>query len=94
MAEDDVVLGISPYFHAYGGVLMLMALAAGVPMVALGRFSIEAVFRAVEEHHVTVVHVVSSLLVSLSKQEPSKLARLASLRRLWSGAAQVRFTSK
>ena len=86
---DDVVLGISPYFHAYGGVLMLMALVAGVPMVALGRFSMEAVFRAVQEHSVTVMHVVSSLLVSLSKQEPESVARLAPLRRLWSGAAQV-----
>ncbi|KAK3925754.1 putative 4-coumarate--CoA ligase 3 [Frankliniella fusca] len=87
--DGDVVAGLSPYFHAYGGVLMLMALCAGVPMVAVSRFSMAALLAAVKEHKITVMHVVSSLLVSLCKLPAEALGELASLRRLWSGAAQV-----
>lgn len=87
--DKDVVAGLSPYFHAYGGVLMLMALCAGVPMVAISRFSMSALLGAVKEHKITVMHVVSSLLVSLGKLPVEALAELSSLERLWSGAAQV-----
>lgn len=89
VCPDDVMAGLSPYFHAFGGLLMLMALCAGVTVVAIGKFSMEGLLDAVEKHQITAMHVVSSLLVSLGKLPAESLARLASVRRIFSGAAQI-----
>lgn len=49
-----MVVGLSPYFHAFGGLLMLMSLVAGTPMVAIGKFSMVGLLDCVEKHQVTV----------------------------------------
>ncbi|MCL6477568.1 MAG: AMP-binding protein [Peptococcaceae bacterium] len=64
--EEDVFLGVTPYFHIMGMVMSMCApLLAGGRIVVMSRFSPGDVARAVTEHRVTAWVGATTMLVAL-----------------------------
>ena len=84
--EDERLLGLAPFFHAMGLQCVLHhALANGATVVTLARFEMDAMFRAMVEHHVTQVLVPPPLLMAITHAGVD----LPALRMLGAGGAPV-----
>lgn len=66
MSARDVALAVMPFFHVGGSAAhMLSTFAMGSTIVVLRKFDEEAVLRAIEEHKVSYVCLVPSMIISL-----------------------------
>jgi acyl-CoA synthetase (AMP-forming)/AMP-acid ligase II len=90
VAADDVVLGILPFFHIYGMVVIMgLVVHAGGTIVTLPRFELGGFLDTLQDHRITRAHVVPPIVLALAKH-PSVLKRdLSSLRWVFSGAAPL-----
>lgn len=87
---DDVVLGVLPFFHIYGMlVIMNYSLWVGATVVTMPRFDLERFLQLVQEHRVTRVNVVPPILVALGKSPLVDRYDLSSLHTVFSGAAPL-----
>lgn len=87
---DDVVLGVLPFFHIYGMlVIMNYSLWVGATVVTMPRFDLERFLQLVQEHRVTRVNVVPPILVALGKSPLVDRYDLSSLHTVFSGAARL-----
>jgi acyl-CoA synthetase (AMP-forming)/AMP-acid ligase II len=84
---DDVVAGIVPFAHMFGGVMLNSALRAGARMVTLARFELDAFLRMVQDHRVTVAAVVPPIAHALARHPAVDRYDLSSLRFVLVGAA-------
>jgi acyl-CoA synthetase (AMP-forming)/AMP-acid ligase II len=67
-APDDVLVGVVPFFHIYGAVLLMMTpIWKGTKVVVFPRFDMEGFLTAVEKYQTTILHVVPPIMVGLSK---------------------------
>lgn len=90
MNEDDVFVGVLPFFHIYGLVVIMNAsLMLGATVVTLPRFELEAFLDTLERHGVTFAHVVPPIALALAKHPRVDRARFPRLRTLFSGAAPL-----
>jgi acyl-CoA synthetase (AMP-forming)/AMP-acid ligase II len=90
LGPDDVVVGVLPFFHIYGQVVVLnLGLAGGSTIVTLPRFDLGRFLGMVEEHRVTVAHVVPPIVLALASAPAVDDHDLSSLRLLFSGAAPL-----
>ena len=55
MKENEPVLGLMPFFHAYGLGLMLMALWEGSPYVIMSKFTPEDFSSTIIAHNVNLL---------------------------------------
>jgi acyl-CoA synthetase (AMP-forming)/AMP-acid ligase II len=84
---DDVVAGIVPFAHMFGGVMLNSALRAGARMVTLARFELDAFLGMVQEHRVTAAAVVPPIAQALARHPAVDRYDLSSLRFVLVGAA-------
>ena len=88
--EDDVVMGILPFFHIYGMVVIMnMSLAKGATIVTMPRFDMVQFLELVQKHKVTRVNLVPPILVGLAKHPIVDQYDVSSLVELFSGAAPL-----
>jgi acyl-CoA synthetase (AMP-forming)/AMP-acid ligase II len=90
IGEDDVLIGVLPFFHIYGQtVIMNQALRRGATVVTMPRFELEQFLRLIQEHRVTVCYVAPPIVLALAKHPLVERFDLSSLRFVNSGAAPL-----
>ena len=88
--EDDIIIGIPPFFHIYGlTVVLQLGLYLGATDVILPRFEMSTFLDAIETYGVTHANLVPPLILMLAKHPTLKPARFKSLRTVQSGAAPL-----
>ena len=88
--DDDVVIGVLPFFHIYGmTVIMNMGLHAGATTVTMPRFDLEQFLTLLQDHKVTRAYVVPPIALALAKHPLVDKFDLSSLRLVLSGAAPL-----
>jgi acyl-CoA synthetase (AMP-forming)/AMP-acid ligase II len=87
---DDTVLGLLPFFHIYGMVVIMnMSLAQGATVVTMPRFEPELFLSLIEKHKVTRINLVPPVLLLLAKHPLVDKYDLSSLKEVTSGAAPL-----
>jgi acyl-CoA synthetase (AMP-forming)/AMP-acid ligase II len=87
--ENDVAVGILPFFHIYAMMVILnWILRNGASIVILPRFDLEQFLTVLSRHRVTVAHVVPPIVLALAKHPMVDKFDL-SLRWVFSGAAPL-----
>ncbi|WP_420644536.1 4-coumarate--CoA ligase family protein [Candidatus Leptofilum sp.] len=88
--EADTVVGILPFFHIYGMVVIMnMSLVKGATVVTMPRFDMVQFLELVQKHKVTRVNLVPPILVGLAKHPIVDQYDVSSLVELSSGAAPL-----
>lgn len=90
LGEKDVFIGVLPFFHIYGlVVIMNFALMLGATVVTLPRFELEPFLETLQKYGVTFAHVVPPIALALAKHPSVERYDLSRLRTLFSGAAPL-----
>jgi acyl-CoA synthetase (AMP-forming)/AMP-acid ligase II len=90
MEDDEVVIGVLPFFHIYGmTVIMNMGLWSGATIVAMPRFDLEQFLTILQDHKVTRAYVVPPIALALAKHPLVEQYDTSSLRLVLSGAAPL-----
>ncbi|MDA4115470.1 MAG: long-chain fatty acid--CoA ligase [Thaumarchaeota archaeon] len=90
LAEDDVALGVLPFFHIYGMTAAMNApLYAGGSMVLLPRFEVEAVMEAIQKEKVTSFCGVPTMYIAVIHHPDVKKFSLRTVRGCISGGAAL-----
>jgi acyl-CoA synthetase (AMP-forming)/AMP-acid ligase II len=90
MNEDDVVLGVLPFFHIYGQVLIMnLGLYVGATVVTMQRFELEPFLKILQYHKISVAPLVPPIVLALAKHPAVANYNLSALRRILTGAAPV-----
>ena len=88
--ETDCTVGVLPFFHIYGMVLILnLAIYRGTKMVTMPRFDLEQFLQIVQEHKVTVISLVPPIILALAKHPIVDNYDVSSVRIIGSGAAPL-----
>ncbi|TMA24331.1 MAG: long-chain fatty acid--CoA ligase, partial [Deltaproteobacteria bacterium] len=88
--DDDVALGLLPWFHITGMECQMNMMAyLGATLVAIGRFDLVTVLRAVELYRCTLTTFITTVNVAVVNFPRTKEFDLSSLRRCFSGGAPV-----
>jgi acyl-CoA synthetase (AMP-forming)/AMP-acid ligase II len=88
--EDDVLIGVLPFFHIYGQtVIMNAGLHFGATIVTMPRFDLGGFLELIAEHRVTLTYVVPPIALALAKHPAVDDADLSSVRMVMSGAAPL-----
>jgi len=90
VSEGDTVMGVLPFFHIYGMVVILnMSLAQGATIVTIPRFDLEQFLELIQKHGVTRINLVPPILLALAKHPLVDQYDLSSLQDVLSGAAPM-----
>lgn len=90
ISERDTVLGVLPFFHIYGMVvIMLYTLYRRGTIVCMSRFDMEDFLTAIQTHKVTKAPVVPPIVLGLAKHPAVEQFDLSSLELILSGAAPL-----
>ena len=90
VAEDDVLIGVLPFFHIYGMTVILnYGLRSGATIVTMPRFDLPQFLGAIQEHKVTRAYVVPPIALALAKHPLIDEYDLSSLKLVFSGAAPL-----
>ena len=88
--DDDVGLGVLPWFHITGMECQMNMMAyMGATLVAIGRFDLVTVLRAVETYRCTRTTFITTVNVAVVNFPKTKEFDLSSLRQCYSGGAPV-----
>ena len=88
--ESDSLLGVLPFFHIYGMVVVMnLGLHVGATVVIIPRFDLEQCLQALEKYRVTFAPVVPPIVLALAKNPTVARYDLSSLRAVFSGAAPL-----
>ncbi|MDA0237353.1 MAG: 4-coumarate--CoA ligase family protein [Proteobacteria bacterium] len=90
IGEQDTVLGVLPFFHIYGMVvIMLYSLYRRGTIVCMSRFDMEVFLAAIETYKVTITPIVPPIVLGLAKHPAVERYDLSSLKLILSGAAPL-----
>jgi acyl-CoA synthetase (AMP-forming)/AMP-acid ligase II len=90
VTEDDVLVGVLPFFHIYGlNVVMNAVLRNGATLVTMPRFDLETYLSLIQEHRSTTAHLVPPIVLALAKSPLVDRYDLSSLQLVNSGAAPL-----
>lgn len=90
LMPDDVVLGLLPFFHIYGMVvIMSWALRRGATVVTMPRFEMESFLQLTQNRKISYAYLVPPLVLGLAKHPLVDKYDLSSLRVIVSGAAPL-----
>ena len=90
MTPDDVVIGVLPFFHIYGMVVVMGgALRQGATIVSMPRFDLELFLGTIQKHRVSYANLVPPIILALAKHPLVANFDLSSLRTIMSGAAPL-----
>ncbi|HTO98868.1 MAG TPA: AMP-binding protein [Myxococcales bacterium] len=88
--DNDVALGVLPWFHITGMECQMNMMAyMGATLVAIGRFDLTTVLRAVELYRCTLTTFIATVNVAICNFPKTKEFDLSSLRYCFSGGAPV-----
>jgi acyl-CoA synthetase (AMP-forming)/AMP-acid ligase II len=88
--EQDIVIGVLPFFHIYGFTSILaLSLTNGATVVTLPRFDLAQFLQVLQRHRVTVGFLVPPIALALARHPMVSQYDLSALRRLISGAAPL-----
>jgi acyl-CoA synthetase (AMP-forming)/AMP-acid ligase II len=88
--EEDVLIGVLPFFHIYGMTVILNnGVRSGAKVVTMPRFDLEGFLRTIQEHRVTRAYVVPPIALALAKHPLVERFDLSSLQLVFSGAAPL-----
>jgi acyl-CoA synthetase (AMP-forming)/AMP-acid ligase II len=87
--EDDTLIGVLPFFHIYGMIMMLLSLMRGCTLVTLPRFELEHFLSTLERYKVTYAHMVPPIVLLMSKHPTVDEYSLLHLRQVICGAAPL-----
>lgn len=90
LTQAEVLIGILPFFHIYGMVVIMSgALRVGATVVTMPRFDIEQFLALVPKHGVTIGYVVPPIVLALAKHPAVDNYDLSTLTSILSGAAAL-----
>jgi acyl-CoA synthetase (AMP-forming)/AMP-acid ligase II len=88
--ENETLVGILPFFHIYGMVVILgNTVRNGATVVTMPRFDLEGFLRTIHDHRVTRAYVVPPIALALAKHPLVDRFDLSSLELVFSGAAPL-----
>ena len=88
--ETDRLIGVLPFFHIYGMVLILnLAVYNGITLVTLPRFDLEQFLQIVQDYKISNLYLVPPLILALAKHPLVDNYDLSSVRIIGSGAAPL-----
>ncbi|HEY6051458.1 MAG TPA: long-chain fatty acid--CoA ligase, partial [Thermoanaerobaculia bacterium] len=88
--DRDVALGVLPWFHITGMECQMNMMAyEGATLVAIGRFDLVTVLRAIEKYRCTLTTFIATVNVAIVNFPKTKDFDLSSLRACFSGGAPV-----
>lgn len=88
--EMDTIIGVLPFYHIYGMVvIMLLSLARGATVVTVPRFDPPQFLELIQQHKVTRMNLVPPILLFLAKHPLVDKFDLSSLKEMTSGAAPL-----
>ena len=87
---SNCLIGILPFFHIYGMVVVLLSsLYAGTKVVSLPQFEPESFLSTVDRYNVNIAHLVPPLVLFLAKHPLVDKYDLSSLQEILTGAAPL-----
>jgi acyl-CoA synthetase (AMP-forming)/AMP-acid ligase II len=90
LGERDTMLGVLPFFHIYGMVVIMnLGLYRGATIVTMPRFDLEQCLDILQKYRVTFANVVPPIVLALAKHPLVDKYDLSSLRLVFSGAAPL-----
>ncbi|GAB1541134.1 hypothetical protein NUACC21_38040 [Scytonema sp. NUACC21] len=89
ITSADRLIGVLPFFHAYGMLMLNYSLACGATIVTMQSFDLETFLSLIQQHQITRIYVVPPMLLPLVKQSLVEKYDLSSLRVLTSAAAPL-----
>ncbi|MEZ4869831.1 MAG: 4-coumarate--CoA ligase family protein [Caldilineaceae bacterium] len=90
LREDEVLMGILPFYHIYGMVVIMnYALHEGATVVSMPRFDMEQFLATIQKYRITYAHLVPPIVLGLAKHPLVDKYDLSSLRAITSGAAPL-----
>jgi acyl-CoA synthetase (AMP-forming)/AMP-acid ligase II len=88
--DGDRVIGILPFFHIYGMVVILnAALYKGATVVTMPKFDLEPFLQTMQEHRINRALLVPPIVLALAKHPTVEEYDLSSLELIMSGAAPL-----
>ena len=88
--ENDVVIGVLPFFHIYGmTVIMNIAIRVGATVVTMPRFDLEEFLTLMQDHKITRAYLVPPIILGLAKHPVVDKYDLSNLEVIMSGAAPL-----
>lgn len=90
VTEKDTVIGILPFFHIYGMVVIMnYAFFVGATVVTMPRFDMEQFLQLIQKYRITFAHLVPPIILGLAKHPLVDQYDVSSLRGIISGAAPL-----
>jgi acyl-CoA synthetase (AMP-forming)/AMP-acid ligase II len=90
VTEQDTLIGVLPFFHIYGMVVIMnLSLHVGATVVTMPRFDLEQFLQTLEKYRVTYANVVPPIVLALAKNPLVDHYDLSHLHTLFSGAAPL-----
>ncbi len=90
VGEDEVLIGVLPFFHIYGlTVVLSLALSRGATVVTMPRWDLDGFLELVERHRVTRAMLVPPIILALARDPRVAGRDMSSLRIIKSGAAPL-----
>jgi acyl-CoA synthetase (AMP-forming)/AMP-acid ligase II len=90
IAEDDTLIGVLPFFHIYGMVVIMnQGLRSGATIVTMPRFDLDQFLSLIAEHGVTRAYVVPPIALALAKHPAVDAHDVSSVEVIMSGAAPL-----
>jgi len=88
--ESDIALGVLPWFHITGMECQMNMMAyMGATLVAIGRFDLMTVLRAIERYRCTLTTLIATVNVAIVNFPRTREVDISSLRSCFSGGAPV-----
>ena len=88
--KDHTLIGILPFYHIYGMVVIMGAsLHSGATVVTMPRFDLEQFLGLLQKHRVTTGYLVPPIVLALAKHPLVDRYDISSLRNVMSGAAPL-----
>lgn len=89
-SDNDTLVAVLPMFHIYGLMVILnMGLRQGATIVTMPRFELEQFLQIVQEHGVTMAHIVPPIVLALGNSPLVDQYDLSRLHTIFSGAAPL-----
>jgi acyl-CoA synthetase (AMP-forming)/AMP-acid ligase II len=89
-SEGDTLLGVLPFFHIYGMVVIqLLVLSQGATLITMPKFDMEEFLGIVQKYKITVAPLVPPIVLGLAKHPAVDKYDLSSLRTIFCGAAPL-----
>ncbi len=90
VTEHDTLLGVLPFFHIYGMVVIMnLSLHSGATLVIMPRFDLEQFLQTLQNYRITYANVVPPIVLALAKNPIVDKYDLGSVHTLFSGAAPL-----